>query len=233
MSALIDYFKNRDDLHVTLTTKFKDSKNQALRTITRIHLPPRFWKYTLWLLCKRIITNNINKSNQTRQPIKLGLKEKFPYTVRCMQTLNRSLMAMLLQENSTHAFKYMYVKYRTAPFFLRCHLGPQYQYLGLCLAPVNACNSHLQTVSVTFSFYPPHLYPSLPPSILEHRWMGEGNHDLRQSAFFRTSILYEIISKNNEYPRSNCSSCTRGPRHSRRWFDPSLYISIPKGKQRI
>lgn len=50
-------------------------------------------------------------------------------------------MAMLLQENSTHAFKYMYVKYRTAPFFLRCHLGPQYQYLGLCLAPVNACNS--------------------------------------------------------------------------------------------
>ena len=52
-------------------------------------------------------------------------------------------MAMLLQENSTHAFKYMYVKYRTAPFFLRCHLGPQYQYLGLYLASVNACNSHL------------------------------------------------------------------------------------------
>ena len=142
-------------------------------------------------------------------------------------------MAMLLQENSTHAFKYMHVKYRTAPFFLRCHLGPQYQYLGLCLASVNACNSHLQTGSVTFAFYPPHLYPSLPPSILEHRGAGESNYNFRQSAFFRTSSLCEIISKNNEYSRSNCSSCTRGPRHSRRWFDPSLYISIPKGKQRI
>ena len=30
MSALIDYFKNRDDLHVTLTTKFKDSKKPGL-----------------------------------------------------------------------------------------------------------------------------------------------------------------------------------------------------------
>ena len=117
-------------------------------------------------------------------------------------------MAMLLQENSTHAVKYMHLKYRTAPFFLRCHLGPQYQYLGLCLASVNACNSHLQTGSVTFAFYPPHLYPSLPPSILEHRWAGESNHNFRQSAFFTTSILYEIISRNNEYPRSNCSSCT-------------------------
>lgn len=142
-------------------------------------------------------------------------------------------MGMLFQENSTHSFKYMYVKYRTAPFFLRCQLGPKYQYLGLCFAPVNACNSHLQTVIVTCSFYPPHLYPSLPPSILEHRWTGEGNHDLRQSTFFRTSSLYEIISKNNEYSRSNGSSCTHGPRRSRRWFDPSLYISIRKGKQRI
>ena len=115
MSALIEYFENRDVLHVILSTKFEDSKNQALHTITRIHSPPRFWKYTLWLLYKSIITKK--KSNQTRQPIKLRLKQKFPHTVRCMQTLNRSLMAMPLQENSTHAFMYMRVKYRTAPFF--------------------------------------------------------------------------------------------------------------------
>ena len=106
-------------------------------------------------------------------------------------------MAMLLQENSTHAFKYMPVKYRTAPFFftLSRYLGPQYQYLGLCLASVNACNSHLQTVSVTFTFYPPHLYPSLPPSILEHRWAGESNHNFRQSC----SIFYDIDFIRNNF----------------------------------
>ena len=89
---------------------------------------------------------------------------------------------------------------------LFCHLGPQYRYLRLCFAAVNTCNSHLQTVSVSFLF----ILPNLPPASLKHRWTGEGNQNFNIQHFFMTSILYEIISRNtDEYQRPNCSSCTR------------------------
>ena len=98
----------------------------------------------------------------------------------------------------------MHEQYRTVPIF--CFVTQQYRYLRLSFAAVNTCNSHLQTVYVSFLF----ILPTLPPASFKHRWTGEGNENYNSQYFFMTSILYEIISRNtDEYQRPNCSSCTR------------------------